>query len=301
MTSAAHGTSPCAGRPYTLVLGGGGARGFSHAGVLRALDRMGHPPSAIIGVSMGAIVGAAYALRPDWYEAILSLETSAFPQPVSPARPASFGDRLRRPLKLAVAIKEMFFGWGPGTSFLAPARAALDRLTLRKNLDEGHLPLAVCATDLVSGRRVILRSGPATEALHASAALAGVAPPLRRDDTLLADGVYADIAPIDVARDFGYPVVIAVDPGQAIVAGKVHNGLGALLKAIEICQLHHADLRFGRADFVLRPHFRRTIDTLEFGARRECIAAGLRAVRQQRRSLAELLGDPASSTPSTYA
>ncbi|MEA3246835.1 MAG: patatin-like phospholipase family protein, partial [Gemmatimonadota bacterium] len=202
MPSAAQAGSHRAGRPYTLVLGGGGARGFSHAGVLRALDRLGHPPSAIVGVSMGAVVGATYALRPDWYEALLAFETSAFPQPVSPS-PGSLGDRLRRPLKLAVAIKEMFFGWGPGTSFLAPATAALDRLTLKLGLGDGRIPLAVCTTDLVSGRRVILRAGSATDALHASAALAGVAPPLRRGDTLLADGVYADIAPIDVAREFG--------------------------------------------------------------------------------------------------
>ncbi len=284
---AATTTNP-ATRPYTLVLGGGGARGFSHAGVLRGLESMGHPPSALVGVSMGAVVGAAYALRPDWYEALLSLETSAFPRPVSPARVQTLCQRLLQPLKLAIAVKEMFFGWGPGGSLLAPARAILDRLTLGQQLDDGRIPLAVCATDLVSGRRVVLRSGSATEALHASAALAGVAPPVRRNDMLLADGVYADIAPIDVAREFGHPVVVAVDPGQTLVTGRIHNGLGALLKALEICQLHHADLRFGRADCVLRPPFRRTIDTLDFTSRRECVAAGLRAVRAQRCALAEL-------------
>lgn len=278
-------------RAFALVLAGGGARGFAHAGVLRALEQLGAVPSAAIGVSMGALVAATYALREDWYQALLGVARSSFPQPLHARaggrRTAS--ERIRAPFRLARGVWELFFGWGVGTSALAPARKMLDELTQGRPLESGRIPVAVCATDLVSGRRVVFRSGSASDALHASAALAGIAPPLRRRDQLLADGVYADIAPVDVARDLGCPVVIAVDPGQALVTGEIHNGFGAMLRAIEICQMQHASLRFAQADLVLRPQFARTIDTLEFGARRECVAAGIRVVREQQRAIGQLL------------
>ena len=58
-------------RRFTLVLAGGGTRGYAHVGVLRALEHMGLAPSGIAGVSMGAVVGATYALRDDWYTALI--------------------------------------------------------------------------------------------------------------------------------------------------------------------------------------------------------------------------------------
>lgn len=135
----------------------------------------------------------------------------------------------------------------------------------------------------------MITSGDAAEAVYASAALAGVLPPRHHGDHLLADGAYADVAPVDVARGFDLPVVLAVDPSQSLQSHEPRTGYEALLRAVEICQLTHAHLRFAQADLVLRPPFRRTIDTLEFGARRECVAAGVRAVRQRRQELSTLL------------
>ncbi len=290
------GGTSCGTQPFTLVLAGGGARGFAHAGVLRGLELLGYQPSAIVGVSMGAVVGATYALRSDWYRALLELDLRAFPTPLHEPEEArrSIADTVRWPVTLVKAVWEMFFGWGAGTSALAPARAAMGRLTAERTLEEGRIKIAVSATDLVSGSRVILRTGPASDALHASAALAGIAPPLKRGAQLLADGVYTDIAPIDVARAFGHPVVIAIDPGQALVTGEIRNGFGAMMRAIEICQLQHAHLRFAKAGLVRRPRFHRIVDTLDFGARRECVAAGLRIVRTQRPVIERLLsGDNA--------
>ena len=66
-------------RSFALVLASGGARGYAHAGVLRALEAEGLRPSAIVGVSMGAVIGTTYALRPDWYETVLGVDTSPFP------------------------------------------------------------------------------------------------------------------------------------------------------------------------------------------------------------------------------
>jgi len=92
-----------------------------------------------------------------------------------------------------------------------------------------------------------------------------------------------------VARRLAGPLVVAVDPGQELAAGPVRSGVHALIRALEICHHQHDALRFEAADLVLRPRFGRSIDTLEFSALRECIAAGLLAVREARPALEALL------------
>jgi NTE family protein len=148
--------------------------------------------------------------------------------------------------------------------------------------------MAVSCSDLLSGDRIVLRSGRAVDAVYASAALAGVLPPKAHEGRLLADGAYTDIAPIDVARQFGGPVV-AVDAGPLSGPLRITNGLQALMRAMEICHRRHAELRFGQADLLVRPVFHRPVDTLDFSAARECAAAGLRAGRGALVALQEVI------------
>lgn len=70
------------GPSFSIVLAGGGARGFAHVGVLRALEVEGFRPEAIVDVSMGAVIGATCSLRSDWYRALLDLDTSYFQDPL---------------------------------------------------------------------------------------------------------------------------------------------------------------------------------------------------------------------------
>lgn len=279
-----------------MVLGGGGARGFAHAGVLRALEVEGYCPSGVVGVSMGAVVAAVYAHRSDWYEALLAMDLSDFPGPVEAAGSASAPSRhfggLRRILSYLRILHQMAGGWGPGGHARRTGLAELRRILGDAPLDGGRIAVAVSATDLRTGDRRIIRSGRAVEAVYASAALAGVLPPLERPPHLLADGAYADLAPVDVARELTPGPVIAVDPGQPTDPGDIENGLQAIMRAMEICHRRHADLRFEEAELVLRPTFRRGIDTLEFSARRECMAAGTRALRANRAAVGDLLGPP---------
>jgi NTE family protein len=286
--------------PFVLVLSGGGARGFAHVGVLRALEGLGLRPAAVVGVSMGAVVAATYALRDDWYSALLAMDTRAFPRPF---RTVGIGQaplraRLGMLFDYGRAIRDMFLGWGLGTPALFAGARLLRLLTLGRNLEDGRIPVAVCATDLRAGARVVLRSGSASAAAYASSALAGVLPPLRRGEQLLCDGAYADVAPIDVGRSFGHPVVVAVDAGQSLVSREIRSGFQALTRAAEICQMTHAHLHFKQADLVLAPTFGRTIDTLGFSARRECVAAGVRSVRRHEAVLRQLLGQTGSGSAS---
>jgi NTE family protein len=278
-------------RKFALILGGGGARGFAHIGVLRGLERRGWHPSGIVGVSMGAVVGAAYALREDWYPALMDFAAEGFPGASSPLvrGPAEARSRLRQLASGAKAVWDLGHGWGAGDVDVDAGRRALDTLLGSADLGEGRIPVSVSATDLLSGDRVVMREGPAAQAVYASSALAGILPPERLGPYVLADGAYTDICPIDVARQFDCACVVAVNPGRSPVVHEIGNGLQGLMRATEICYLHHAALRFDEADVLLTPPFRRAVDMLEFHAYRECIAAGICAVRQEDTSLRRLL------------
>lgn len=278
-------------RPFTLVLSGGGARGFAHAGALHALEHLGYRPSAIVGVSMGAIVGGTYGLNSEWFPALLGMDATTFPEPMPTLEQQrdSWRHRMRaRRLSLEFGVR-LVVGWGIGASARAAGMGALRALTLGGVLEGASPPVSVCATDLRSGRRQVLDRGDATEAIYASVALAGVLPPLERGAALLADGAYSDLAPVDVARAYGHPIVIAIDPAQDLVPEVIRNGFQALRRAVEVCNRTHARTGLQGADLVIRPDFRRAIDTLDFESRRECVAAGIRGVRAERGRLEAIL------------
>ncbi|MFQ5487354.1 MAG: patatin-like phospholipase family protein [Gammaproteobacteria bacterium] len=250
-------------RPFALVLPGGGVRGLAHAGILKGMEYYGWRPSAIVGVSMGAIVAATYGLNADWYRALVNMDTRDFPGPPV-ASSADLRERIRALLASERALREMLLGWGVGSRSLKQGQALLAALTQGCNLEEARLPLAVVATELRSGRRMILRQGPAAQMVYASAALPGILPPLKHEDALLSDGTYVDNAPVDVARDFGVEVVIAVDTTQINNHLVIRNGLQAMMRAMEICHHSHSQLRFKKADFVLRPDYPFAIEYLFF-------------------------------------
>ena len=278
-------------KPFALVLAGGGARGYAHVGVIKALEHAGLVPSGLVGVSMGAIVAATYAARTDWYEALLRVEVDGAAGPGSgdglaaaPARPCG------RAWARARTAWNLVRGWGGPDEAQEVAMGVLDELVGEARLEEGRVPVKVCATDLISGSRVEMSTGPSASALYASSALAGLLPPLERGDALLADGVYADIAPVDVARGMGVPLVVVVDPGQPTDAEGITNGLQAVMRAMEICHQSHAHLRVGGADLTIHPVFHQYIDVLDFGSRRNCVASGWKATRRLMDELRRVLG-----------
>lgn len=283
--------------PFALVLAGGGARGLAHAGVLRALEHDGYRPTAIVGVSMGAVVAVTYGLNPRWYEALLGMDTRGFPRPYSAGNHAP-RERFRAAVALGGTVRDMILGWGVGGRALPRGRRLLYDLTLGGALEECRLPVAVAATDLLSGKQTILTQGDAARAAYASSALAGILPPLPWGDMLLADGAYSDISPTKVARELVPRRVVAVDVGLPLdAAPRLRNGVQTLARALEICHARHAHLLFEQADLVLRPEFPVPIHALDFSHKRTVVAAGLRAVRSQRTALTRLLAGEAGVGP----
>ncbi len=275
-------------RPFTLVLAGGGARGAAHVGVLRALEHEGFAPSAIVGVSMGAIVGATYALNPDWYRAYLSADLSRIPG-LTRHHGNGATARLVRLAEDGRNLRHLLLRWGPLTPAVDAIMEVLDELTLHQDLDRARLPFAAVATDLRSGERVVLREGNAAQAVYASSALAGILPPAAHDGSLLADGAYADVAPVDVARTLADGVTVAVNPSAGVPEPTLRNGLQVLQRSIEIAYHHQAAARFGEADLQIDVDFPFPIGTTDFQHLRTCVAAGAHAVRRRRATLHQLL------------
>lgn len=171
-----------------LVLGGGGAFGAAHVGVLQVLAERGIRPGIVTGTSSGALIGAAYAA---------GVELDAL-------------DRAARGFRWgAIARWSLAPRWG-----LLDTTAIVDAVsrTLGEDPLIEDLPrrFAAFATDLRTRRGVILDSGPLSLALRATVAVPGLLPPVRRGRELLADGGMIDNVPVAAARAMGASCVIVV-------------------------------------------------------------------------------------------
>jgi NTE family protein len=267
-----------------LALGGGGVRGLAHIGVLTVLDREAIPVHAVAGTSMGAIVGAAYALSPDFDRERLTrqvVELGIRPPLVlggSEEDREGFFERLRRFIDVERFLLDTMWGWGAFEGTVVAD--ALAKLTSGKRLEEARVPLAAVATDLLSGDKIVFRKGPASLALQASSALPGFFPPIRHEGRLLVDGAFVDLVPADVAREMGARFVLAVDVDQERMRVEVSNGLQAFLRAVEIGARHHKRHHLRQADLVIRPEFGQPVDSLDFSKAELCVEAGLRATER---------------------
>ncbi len=172
-----------------LVLGSGGARGYAHLGVLKALYEADINIDLVVGTSFGAIVGAGYAAGRNIYELEkIALETGWIKLlkmiDVAPPKGIFAGNKLER-----------FFSV----------------LTLQKHFSELRVPLTVVATDIETGEEVLINKGPVSKAILASSAFPGIFAPVEIDNRWLVDGVLVNPLPIQTAFDMGADIVIAVD------------------------------------------------------------------------------------------
>jgi NTE family protein len=173
----------------SVALGGGGAKGNSHVGVLRRLEKEGYRIRAVAGTSFGGIVGSLYAAgyTPDQIEEIfLKVDQSKL-----------YG---RRPNE------------GPSLLGLMGVSQWLDEVLGDTTFDELKLPFAVTAVDLNCGCEVVLSDGLVKDAILATIALPGIFPPFKLNDWELVDGGVLNPVPVSVARMLApaLPVVAVV-------------------------------------------------------------------------------------------
>lgn len=215
-------------RPKTcLVLSGGGARGVAHIGVLKVLENMRVPIDCIVGTSMGAIVGGAYAtgVRPRAMEELVR-ETDwqrvlSDNQPRPQRSPRSKDLERRRFMGAELGLRN-------GDAVLPRGAIAGAQLELflqglvgpplsMRTFDDLRIPFRAIATNIETGKLVVLDRGGVSAALRASMSVPGVFAPQEIDGQLLADGGLVRNLGVDVARQLGAQRIIAVNLGTPLL------------------------------------------------------------------------------------
>ncbi len=191
-----------------LALGGGFARGLAHIGVLKALEEAKIPVHMVAGTSVGALLGAIYCS----------------------------GVSVREMEKIAHMVRfKDFARWTISLHGLANNDRMipfLDKVLKVKTFEELKVPLAVVATDIVSGEPVVFRSGPIIPAVRASCAYPGIFLPVEVNGRLLVDGMLAYSVPTIPLRQMGAERVLALQLKSRWVS---RNGPRHVLEIIGQC------------------------------------------------------------------
>ena len=207
------------GKSIGLALGGGGARGLAHIGVLRVLERESIPIDLVVGTSAGALVGGAYAsgISPDELEKKAEeylnspqFQSSAMKGFESAHAPGELGltQRIQSFLKNRYYVVQAMFK--PGILSNEEFQETIDYFLPDIQIEEMQIPFRAVATDLVSGEQIIFSKGSLRQAVGASCAVPGAIEPLEEGERLLSDGGIISLIPSSVAREEGADVIIAV-------------------------------------------------------------------------------------------
>jgi NTE family protein len=283
-------------RRIGLALGGGGARGLAHLGVLIGLVDAGIPIHAISGTSIGAAMGAAHAVGTNLdllARLLATLDLNAMLQ---------ITDNALREAQRIVGRSMVEYVRGPAwraDAALLPDLARLNELfaliTARKTFEETLIPLAVVAADVETGQRVVLDRGPISRAVTASTAVPGVFSPVAHGGRFLIDGGIVDKVPVDVVIEMGVTAVIAVDTGAPLTR-RIETQLEAVMqsqratsKQLTQMQLDAARRHLGDRLVVLRPDVG-WIRMFAFEYATEAVQAGRASVSAHLDELRELAG-----------
>lgn len=248
---------PAAFKPkVALVLGGGGARGLAHAGVLEVFKEENLPIDMIVGTSVGALVASLYAAdvpTPTIIEMIKRMKWS----------------------------KLISFKFSPvGLYSTKKMEEYINKHIGNKRFDELKIPFACVAVDIRNGEKIIFKDGPVAPAVRASATLPGLFQPVEYRHRLLLDGGIIDNVPTDVAKLMGADIIIAVDVSAETGIAKTNNSLLILSQVISIRGNFLSREQLKLADIVISPQVKDiTVSELNRGG--ECIDAGMVAGREK--------------------
>lgn len=234
-----------------LVLGGGGARGFAHIGVLRVLTEAGVKIDGIVGTSMGALIGSIFASGTD--------------------------------LNYLQKIVENF-DWGNLVDLRLPdiglvdgkrVQVLIELLTKNKKFDELNIPFWAVATDLQSGEARVFKEGDLSSAVRSSISLPGVFVPMKYEGHTYVDGAVVAGVPVTFAREMGGEdaVIVAVNVTFDHVNRKVNNIFDVLLKVQDIVLNKFDSMQVSMADLAIIPELG-DIDVLHFQRANDCIQIG---------------------------
>src|SRR5258706_4246229 len=247
-----------------LALGGGGARGCAHIGVIRTLNELHIPIDYIAGTSMGAVVGGLYAsgMTADEIEkAVLQADWSDVLNDRTAYRDLSFrrkedDNRYLTALHAGLKSRRVVFpaGLRSGQKLRSLMQAYLLPAATVHDFSRLPIPFRAVATDIETGRAVVLDHGDLAEAIRASIAIPGYFSPVEIEGQLLVDGGLADNMPVDIVRSMGADIVIAVDVGSPLLKHEqIASLFGVTSQVLTFLTRKNVDEAIRGADAVLTP------------------------------------------------
>jgi NTE family protein len=242
-----------------LVLEGGGALGLAHVGVIQWLEEHRIPVSYVAGTSMGGLIGGVYATgrsAPEIREVVQGINWDEVLRGQTPYQDLSF----RRKEDAREYPSTLEFGLRGGLRFPAGFNSGqqvsliVDRIALPyselKSFDDLPIPFACVATDLVSRKQHVFRSGPLALALRSTMSLPGIFTPVVSGDHVYADGGLLNNIPIGVVKEMGADILLGVhlevaplNPKETLSSfGVMGQSISVMIAANELRSMEQADL-----------------------------------------------------------
>ena len=248
-------------RSVTLVLGGGSARGIAHIGVLKVLEREKIPVHRVIGTSIGALVGAGYAL----------------------GIPLNQMEEMARHM----TAKQLLDPTVPRMGLLAGNKLeeVIRSVTDNKRFEDCKIPLVIVTTDIENGEEVYHNKGDLQKIIRASSSWPGIFNPVRIDGRLLADGGIKNSVPTRIAKLLSiYDYVIAVNVGFCVKKEKIDNIFQMILQSFQIMGHELNQYQASEADTVINVELG-DIDQGAFHRSKEAIIKGTLAAESKMDSI----------------
>jgi len=284
-----------------LVLGGGGAAGTAHVGVLKVLEENQIPIDVIAGTSMGAIVGSLYAsgLKAGEIEKIVN--TLDWPE--------LFNDQVSRRDQSFHRKQEMssFFdsftvganrngvqlprGAVKGQKLTFELRRLLDHVSHIQNFDQLPIPFRAVATDIENGQAVVLSQGNLPTSVRASMSIPGLFPPVEINGRLLVDGFVANNIPVNIAQQMGADILIVVGiPTEYKNKQELGSALDIALQSMRLMMAKSSTPQLqniSQPHIIIQPNMD-GIGSLDFDRVKDAMTLGEKQARAQETELLKL-------------
>ena len=260
-----------------LVLGSGGARGYAHIGVIEVLEKNGIHPDFIVGTSAGSIAGSIYASG----KTAQQLRDIALNMQVNDVREFNIG------------LQGFFDG--------SKVENYVNQQVDQKLLEDMKIPMYVVATELKHGNKVIFNKGSTGQAVRASISIPSMFVPVNISGRDYVDGGLVSPVPVNVARDLGADIIIAVDILAQPIHTETSNVWGMFNQNINIMQNRLAAEELKNADIVIQPDLREKIHIFDVKGREMTMQAGAVATQQKLNRIEVLVNSKKAEKAQQYS
>lgn len=248
-----------------LVLGSGGARGYAHIGAIEVLEQAGIQPDFIVGTSAGSLVGALYAQGKN----------------AAQLRDIALNMKANDVRDIRLDKKGFFDG--------KKIEDYVNALVHQTPLHQLKIPMYVVATQLQHGQKVVFNYGDTGQAVRASVSIPSMFIPTNIAGMEYVDGGLVSPVPVNVARDLGADVIIAVDILAQPAYTETNHVWGLFNQNINIMQQQLAQQELQHADIVIQPDLREKVHIFDVRGREMTMQAGAEAAQQQLAALQKVL------------